>query len=151
MALPLAAGFACSSKETVTPAATSIPTPTKEDRPYGGSQDIVDKVVDRFGGAVIFTAKGLDPNEKMIVNFERVDIPESQQQDIDSENMEIGNNQTTVFAATSCKGKFSVSVSLDEGRSYTILPVPDIVTREPLETFELKRDCTRPITFTLLP
>ena len=147
--LPLTAGLACGN-ETIPLAPTSIPGPTETLHPYGASQDTVDKVVNKFGGAVVFTAEGLAAGETMIVDFQRVDIPKSQRLLIDDDSVQLTRvNNRTIFAATSCKGRYSVSVSLDNGESHTILPIPNIKTRVPQDTFELRPDCTRPVTFTL--
>lgn len=164
MALPLAAGVACgetvyppeqtntqlSTDTTPTPTSTvSDPKETETQRPYGVNQPLVDKVVNNFGGAVVVTVQGLDADMKMLVRFQRVDIPDLQKRNVDDDSMVLTQNQSgTIFAASSCFGEFAVSISLDDGYSFNSIPIPDIHTRIMQNTFKLQPDCTRPIQIT---
>jgi hypothetical protein len=153
--LPIAAGLACGNEKQIAP--NNIPTngsETETNAPYGSIQPAVEDIVDRFGGAVIFTAFGINNGERMIVYLTRVDLPEAQRKEFDNDYIVLTKNENSIsalFPATSCDGEFELSVTMDEGKTYSVLPVPNINTRIPSETFTLLDDCTRPITFSLPP
>lgn len=157
--LPIAAaiGVGCNSEQNdITPTAT---TQTQE-APVSvtGGNEIIQQIVDKFGGAVAFSVTGYDKDLNMTVKFDRLDVPAGQQQDIDHDTQyltpaqadSVGGPIYSLFAATSCEGKYRISVSLDDGKNFTALPVPDLSTRVPSTTFELSKDtCIRPVTIDL--
>lgn len=157
--LPIAAaiGVGCNSEQKdITPSAT---TQTQETPiPVFGDDEIMEQIVEKFGGVVAFSVTGYDKDLYMIVKFDRLDVPVGQQQAVDHDMQyltpaqadSIGGPIYSLFAATSCDGKYRLSVSLDGSKNFTALPVPDLLTRVPSTTFELPKDtCNRSVTIDL--
>ena len=157
--LPVAAaiGVGCNTEQKdITPTATSQTHETPV--PVFGGDEIMQQIVEKFGGVVAFSVTGYDKDLKMTVKFDRLDVSNSQQQEVDHDTQYLTPAQAesvdgpiySLFAATSCDGKYRISVSLDDGKNFTALPVPDLSTRVPSTTFELQKDsCIRPVTIDL--
>ncbi len=123
-----------------------------------GGDEIIDQAVKKFGGAVVFSVVGYDKELNMTVKFDRLDVPAGQQQVVDHDTQYLtpaqayneGDPIYSLFAATSCDGKYRISVSLDGGKNFSALPVQDLSTGVPSTTFELPKDtCIMPVTLYL--
>ncbi len=157
--LPVAAaiGVGCNTEQkdtTPTAASQTHETPI----PVFGGDEIMQQIVEKFGGVVAFSVTGYEEDLNMTVKFDRLDVPAGQQQAVDHDTQyltpaqadSVGGPIYSLFAATSCDGKYRISISLDDGKNFTVLPVPDLSTRVPTTTFELPKDsCIRPVTIDL--
>lgn len=136
------------TKDTAAP----IPTPPTSER---SREEIIHTFVDKFGGAVVLSVKGLTISTEFDVEFTRVDIPPTQWIAIDHAKKHLtsdktdanGNRPDVVFPATSCTGIYQFAVSADQGRTFTPNILTDNRTGKSSDTFTLNPNtCTQTVT-----
>lgn len=166
-ALLLAAHLGCSeehdnvqpssSEETATQVTLETETaqPTEESSTIEASiEEIIQAAKEHGHGVVFFFVKEYDGSFPFLIKFTRVDIPVEQRGELDTQSFKVDGSVprdkdgiiSTVFPTSACAGEYRVDISLDDGTTYKNLPIPDLETRIPRETFSLTEDCFRPLT-----
>lgn len=103
---------------------------------------IYNKARQRNLGFVLVTIE--NAKEDIKVNFTRVDTDLGSDK-LDHQELLASPGTESIFAATSCTGRYRIQIAFI-GEEYQSIPVPDLYTREPGNTFTLRpTSCARPI------
>ncbi|MDO8487102.1 MAG: hypothetical protein Q7S45_02335 [Candidatus Curtissbacteria bacterium] len=159
LTLPTAAVFACNTEpksEFKAPFPPQVTTPVE--RSYDIALDkktIIKKAKEAGIGIVFFGIRDVDGSlsgSDILVKVSRIE-KDGRKTDTDNFKINLGVGTTYAALATpSCFGEYQISVSIDSGRSYTVLPIPDLKTRISYQTFRLfEETCSRDINVELGP